>query len=82
MQHMQPHPLAKLIRFGQIWLDLSDIWVKFGQIWIDLCKIKILLPPKIRSPTAMPKCLLFLVSIPGTTGTNMSTENNKLRLLC
>jgi len=37
---MQPHPLAifsfpNLIRFGQIWLDLVEIWAKmirFGQI--------------------------------------------------
>jgi len=46
MQHMQPHSLAnffeaKVIRFGQIWLDLSkfeQIWLKFGQIWLDLGK--------------------------------------------
>jgi len=31
---------------------------------------------------AMPKCLLFFVSIAGTTGTNMSIENNMLHLLC
>jgi len=28
----------------------------------------------------MPKCLLFLVSIAGTTGMNMSIENNMLLL--
>jgi len=35
---MQPHSLAKLfwsklIRFGQIWLDLGKIKAKFGQNW-------------------------------------------------
>jgi len=28
------------------------------------------------------QCLLFLVSIAGTTGMNMSVENNMLHLLC
>jgi len=28
------------------------------------------------------RCLLFLVSIAGNTGTNMSVENNMLHLLC
>jgi len=33
---MQTHPLAKsfwakLVRFGQIWLDLSEIWSKLRQ---------------------------------------------------
>jgi len=37
---------------------------------------------KIRYPKAMPKCLLFLVSIAETTGMNMSIKNNTLRLLC
>jgi len=81
MQHVRPHLLAKcfeakLIRFGQIWL-------KFGQIWSDLCKIKNLASSKNSiSYGYMPKCLLFLVSIAGTTGMNMSTENNMLHLLC
>jgi len=29
-----------------------------------------------------PKCLSFLVSIAGTTGMNMSIENNMLPLIC
>jgi len=52
MQHMQPHPLANFFEAKLI---------RFGQIWLDLYKIKNLAFPKIRSPTAMPKCLLFLV---------------------
>jgi len=41
MQHMQPHTLAtffvaKLIRFGQIWLDLGDIWANLSKIWANL----------------------------------------------
>jgi len=33
---MQPHPLAeilsaKLVRFGQNWLDLGEIWVRLRQ---------------------------------------------------
>jgi len=48
---MQPHPLAKilllkLIRFGQIWLDLGKTEAKFEQIWLDLGKIEAKLSQK------------------------------------
>jgi len=55
----------------KIWADL----IRFGQ------NQNLASPQKIRSPTAMPKCLSFHVSIPGTTGMNMSIKNNMLRLL-
>jgi len=29
---------AKLIRFGQSWLDLVDIWANLGEIWADLIR--------------------------------------------
>jgi len=70
---IQPHFLAKkfflrkLVKFGQVWLDLCEIKVKFGRIWgkiwakiirfeqiglwLDLGKIKIFHP----SFTAMGK---------------------------
>jgi len=40
---MQPHPPAifwgaKLIRFGQIWLDLGEIWAKVIKIWVNLIR--------------------------------------------
>jgi len=61
---------------------LGDIWANLGEIWADLCKMEDLASPKIQSPTAMPKSIFFLVSIAGVTGTNLSIENNMLRLLC
>jgi len=38
---MKPHPLAKkclakLVRFGQIWLDLGEIWLDLGKICANL----------------------------------------------
>jgi len=57
---------------GEILADL----IRFGQYQNHASS------KKIRSPTAMPKCLLFLISIAETTGMNLNIENNMLRLLC
>jgi len=42
MQGMQLHPLvtfwAKLIRFGKIWLVLSDVWENLGKKLANLGK--------------------------------------------